>query len=300
MIGTRLGLIGTLVTLYADVDELDGSGGASIAAWADGDGYRPRDAMLRWTNGGAQAVTIGSESTPAQLLVDGELAAVLFGGHQVTVSAGQTVWCPVPPNVPALGNVWSLLAPMTSGAAIEMTVAARKIDTSEPTAAEVATAVAAPSAATIAAAVAAPSAATIAAAVAAPSAATIAAAVAAPSAATIAAAVAAPSAGTIAAAVAAPTAAAIADAVLAEAVADHAGTAGSLAQTLLLIKGLVNGNVVHDQHVYNGTTGLLETVRIRVFPTGADAIAGTNAVATFNVVAVNGANGPTSYRVAQA
>jgi hypothetical protein len=54
-----------------------------------------------------------------------------------------------------------------------------------PTAAEIATAVAAPSAATIAAAVAAPSAATIAAAVAAPSAATIASTVAAPSSATI-------------------------------------------------------------------------------------------------------------------
>lgn len=223
MIGTSLG---TSIQLYTNVAALTGAGGASIAAWADLAGARPRDSVLRWTNGGAADVLVGNATTPAQLYVDGVLAAVLFEGHQVTVTAGQSIWCPLPANMPALGNTWGVLAPMTSGAAVVMSLLARRIDTTAPTASE------------------------------------------------------------------------IAAAVLAEVIADHAGVAGSLAQTLMLVKGLSNGNVLHDSFVYD-VSGKLTSSRIRVFPTAADVAAGTNLFATFTVTAVNGTNGPTNFRVTQ-
>lgn len=71
-----------------------------------------------------------------------------------------------------------------------------------------------------------------------------------------------------------------------------------LEQEVALIKGLVNGNVVRDQFVYDAG-GLLTSCRTRVFPTAADAIAGTNVLATFTVTATNGINGPTNFRSTQ-
>lgn len=69
---------------------------------------------------------------------------------------------------------------------------------------------------------------------------------------------------------------------------------GSLAEAVLVIRGLVNGNVRQDQQAYDGA-GLLTSARIRVFPTAADATAQTNVLATFLVSAVNSLTGPTSY-----
>lgn len=224
MVGSSLS--NSPITLHSAVATLDGTGGASIVAWQDGDGYRPSDAFLRFTNNGTQAVQIANVSTPAQLYVDGLLAARLFEGHQVTIDAGSSVWCAVPRHVTVLGNVWSVLAPMSSGAVISVTVTARHVVTS------------------------------------------------------------------------APTASAVASAVLREVVSTHSSVAGSLAEALIVLKGLSNGNTVHDQHTYDGDNRLT-SCRIRVYPTGADAVALTNVVATFTVTVTNGASGPTSYRVAQ-
>lgn len=94
------------------------------------------------------------------------------------------------------------------------------------------------------------------------------------------------------------TPAQIADAVLEELLTDHSSVVGSLAEAVMLIKGLVNGNIVRDQFVYD-SGGMLTSCRMRVFPTGADAVAGTNVIATFTVTATNGINGPTNFRSTQ-
>jgi hypothetical protein len=137
MIGTRLGNIATQVTLYTSVATLDGTGGASVAAWVDASGYYPAEAVLLFTNTGAAPVTIGNASEPAQLFVGGTLLDVLFGGREVEIDAGDSVWCLLPRNAAALGQAWAISAPMTSGATVSVSVVARKLDTSAPTAAEV-------------------------------------------------------------------------------------------------------------------------------------------------------------------
>jgi hypothetical protein len=96
-----------------------------------------------------------------------------------------------------------------------------------------------------------------------------------------------------------PTPADIADAVLEEVVADHSAVSGSLAQVLLIVKGLSNGNTILDQTVYDGS-GLLTAARLRVFATGAAVTAGTTPLATFTIAAVNGVSGPSTYKVTQA
>lgn len=141
MIGLRLADVGASIALYTNVATLTGAGGASVAAWASGGFYPPRAALL-WTNTGAAAVTIGSAEVPAQLLVAGNVVGVaLFGGRQVEISAGDSVWCPLPEGVAALGAAWSVSAPMTSGATVSVSIVARYLATSAATASETADAV---------------------------------------------------------------------------------------------------------------------------------------------------------------
>lgn len=59
----------------------------------------------------------------------------------------------------------------------------------------------------------------------------------------------------------------IVDAVLTEAVLDHAGTSGSLAEYIRISKSLLLGNYVFDNQTYNSATKFLLTGRIRCFDT---------------------------------
>ncbi len=141
MIGLRLADVGASIALYTNVATLTGAGGASVAAWAV-DNHYPARAALLWTNTGAAAVTIGSTEVPAQLRVGGNVVGVaLFGGRQIVIDPGDSVWCLLPEGVAALGAAWSLVAPMTSGATVSVSVVARYLATTAPTATEAAAAV---------------------------------------------------------------------------------------------------------------------------------------------------------------
>lgn len=90
-------------------------------------------------------------------------------------------------------------------------------------------------------------------------------------------------------AVAPETAAAIADAVLREVISDHASVDGSLAESITIIKGLVQSNFVLDNTSY--TQDFLTAARIRIFSTGGqvaaatDGASGQGEVATFSISA---------------
>ena len=81
----------------------------------------------------------------------------------------------------------------------------------------------------------------------------------------------------------------IADAVLGELIADHSGTPGSLAESITIIKGLVQSNFVLDSTTY--VNNFLTSARMRIFSNGADVTAATDggtgqgALATFEVSA---------------
>lgn len=81
------------------------------------------------------------------------------------------------------------------------------------------------------------------------------------------------------------TAANVSGAVWNKAIASHLATAGSFAEALAVIRGLLNYNSVLDQTTYS-SRGLLTSGRMRVFPTPADAVAGTNAITTLTIVGV--------------
>ncbi len=80
---------------------------------------------------------------------------------------------------------------------------------------------------------------------------------------------------------------------------DHL-VADSVGESLTLMRGLLQQNFVLDQPVYNAA-GLLTSSRIRIFPTAADATAGTNAIATYVTTSVAQAapntGRPASYKV---
>ena len=87
------------------------------------------------------------------------------------------------------------------------------------------------------------------------------------------------------------SAAAVADAVWEELVADHYGTAGSAAEALAVIRGLVQQNFILDETTYN-TSGLLTACRIRIYDSAANVPSTgggsetTGLLATYNVTAV--------------
>lgn len=70
------------------------------------------------------------------------------------------------------------------------------------------------------------------------------------------------------------SAATIADAVLKEIVSDHQSVSGSLAESLMIIKGLVQSNFVLDSTNYTG--GFLTSARIRIFASGAAVTSATD------------------------
>lgn len=137
MVGSRLG---SPITLYTTTAVLDGTGGASVAAWASAT-YHPDGAWLLVTNAGASPCEIGSLSAPAMLLTDGVPAWVLFEGRIVTIDPGEAIWARVPAALTVLGDAWSVSAVLTSSSTVALTIAAYPVETSAGTPAEIAGAV---------------------------------------------------------------------------------------------------------------------------------------------------------------
>ena len=128
MIGVKLGNPALNVALYTNTATMDGTGGGSIAAWDDADGYFPEGAMLVFTNTGAQDVTIGDTSNVVEFLADGNVVGTLFDGRSVTIAPGDTVWWPAPAGATIAGTTWSISAPLTSGAVASVSVTARPLE----------------------------------------------------------------------------------------------------------------------------------------------------------------------------
>jgi hypothetical protein len=125
MIGIKLGNVGLNVALYTDTAVMDGSGGGSIAAWDDADGYFPENAMLTFVNTGNDPVEIGNALTPVEFHAGGNLVGLLFDGRSVTIDPGDTVWWPVPQGAALAGTTWAINAPLDSTDTVSITVTAR-------------------------------------------------------------------------------------------------------------------------------------------------------------------------------
>lgn len=122
--------LGDPITLHDEADELDGTGGASVSAWANDDGYWPRDAVLVFSNDGDEDLTIGDdEEGAAMLVVDGiPIGEALFDGRLVTLAPAESIATPAPTAAAALGAAWAIQAPLASAGTIAVSVVARPIE----------------------------------------------------------------------------------------------------------------------------------------------------------------------------
>lgn len=119
------------VTLHSAVSTLPGTGGASVSAWAIATDYMPRFAVLRITNGGAAALTLGSHDSPVTLLANGVPVGVLFDGREAVIDAAGTIWAFAPVDAGALGQTWSVSAAVSSASSVNVTVVARPLVTTD-------------------------------------------------------------------------------------------------------------------------------------------------------------------------
>lgn len=127
MLGIKLGNTGLNVVLYTNTATMDGTGGGSIAAWADADGYVYEDAMLVFTNNSADDVTIGNDIEPVHFIADGNVIGMLFDGRSVTLSSGGTLWWPTPKGATLAGTTWAISAALASDSTVDITVVARPV-----------------------------------------------------------------------------------------------------------------------------------------------------------------------------
>lgn len=128
MLGIKLGNVGLNVALYTNTATMDGTGGGSIAAWDDADGYFPAKALLAFTNNGVAAVDIGDGIDPVEFYAGGSLAGLLFDGRQITIDPGDTVWWPVPEGAALVGTTWAINAALASASTVDITVIARPVE----------------------------------------------------------------------------------------------------------------------------------------------------------------------------
>lgn len=129
------------VTLHNGVATLPGTGGASVASWELANDYMPRFAVLIFTNDGAAELTIGDNTDPVTLLVDGVPVGVLFEGRSAVLGVGDSIVAFAPADAGVMGQTWSISAAVSSGAAVDVSVVARPIVTTDeipPTAAAIA------------------------------------------------------------------------------------------------------------------------------------------------------------------
>lgn len=127
MIGMKLGNVLLNVALYTDTALMDGSGGGSIAAWADADGYVYEDAMLVFTNTGTADVVIGDDIEPVHFIANGNVIGMLFDGRSVTLSVGGTMWWPAPKGATLAGTTWAISAGLASDDTVSVSVVARPV-----------------------------------------------------------------------------------------------------------------------------------------------------------------------------
>lgn len=127
MIGIKLGNVLLNVALYTNTATMDGTGGGSIAAWADADGYVYEDAMLVFTNNGAADVVVGDETEPVHFIADGNVIGLLFDGRSVTISAGGSLWWPAPKGATLAGTTWAISAALNSDSPVDVSVVARPV-----------------------------------------------------------------------------------------------------------------------------------------------------------------------------
>lgn len=129
------------VTLHNGVATLPGTGGASVAAWELANDFMPRFAILLFTNNGAADLTLGSNTDPVTLLVDGVPVGVLFEGREAILGPADTIAAFTPADAGSMGQTWSVSAAVDSLAAVNVSVVARPIVTTDeipPTAAAIA------------------------------------------------------------------------------------------------------------------------------------------------------------------
>lgn len=128
MLGIKLGNVGLNVALYTNTAVMDGTGGGSVAAWDDADGYFPVKAMIAFTNNGNDPVDVGDGINPVEFYAGGILMGELFNGRQITLDPGDTVWWQVPFGAALVGTTWSINAALASTDTVAITVVVRPVD----------------------------------------------------------------------------------------------------------------------------------------------------------------------------
>lgn len=131
------------ITLHNGVSTLPGTGGASVASWEMSNDFMPRYAVLLFTNDGAADLTLGDNTEPVTLLADGIPVGVLFEGREAILGPGDTIAAFAPADAGAMGQTWSIAAPVSSTNTVDVTIVARPIVTFDdvstpPTAAAIA------------------------------------------------------------------------------------------------------------------------------------------------------------------
>lgn len=117
------------VTLHNGVATLPGTGGGDVSGWEMANDFMPRFAVLLFTNNGADELTLGDNTEPVTLLVDGIPVGVLFEGREAIIPVGDTIAAFAPSDAGSMGQTWSISSPVSSLSAVDVTVVARPIVT---------------------------------------------------------------------------------------------------------------------------------------------------------------------------
>jgi len=102
--------------------------------------FMPRFAVLIFTNNGLDDLTLGDNTEPVTLLVDGVPVGVLFDGREAIIPTGDTIAAFAPADAGSMGQTWSISAPVNSVSSVDVTVVARPLVTTDevpPTANEI-------------------------------------------------------------------------------------------------------------------------------------------------------------------
>jgi hypothetical protein len=117
------------VTLHNGVATLPGTGGGDVSGWELPDDFMPRYAVLLFTNDGTDDLTLGDNTDPVTLLVDGVPVGVLFEGREMILEPGDTAAAFAPADSGSMGQTWSIRSAVASNDPVDVTVVARPIVT---------------------------------------------------------------------------------------------------------------------------------------------------------------------------
>lgn len=126
------------VTLHSGVATLPGTGGGDISGWDLGDDFFPRFAVLIFTNNGIGELTLGDNTDPVTLLVDGVPVGVLFEGREAILDPAGSIVAFAPADAASMGTTWSISAAVSSPDPVDVTIAAQPITTLDVTSSEIA------------------------------------------------------------------------------------------------------------------------------------------------------------------